>query len=104
VPVFFEKTQRGEATILSIYGTKDEIAQFADELKEGVAFHDIRRDAPPRIRTSHLRSSFFEDVEVLVVDEGQMQTLRTSERRKKLLIWAVWILLVTVVIVALYAA
>jgi hypothetical protein len=104
MPIFFEKRPRGEGSVLTIYGTKDEFARFADSLKDRVALQDLYRKPESNLRLPNLKSSSFDEVEVLVVSEKEALNLQRSVRRKKMLIFALWIVFITVTICVLLFA
>jgi hypothetical protein len=98
MPIFFEKRQRGEDSVLSIYGTTEELDRFAGDLKERLALRHVQRKPDQNLGVPNLKSSSFTDVEVLVVTAEEAKRLKMSERRKKHLIVAVWLIIVAVVI------
>jgi hypothetical protein len=102
MPIFFEKRSRGEdSSVLAIYGTKEDYAQLANDLKERLALQEIYREPESNLRIPNLSSSSFGDVEILVVSEEDAVDLQRSARRKKAMILAVWLLIVIAVVCAL---
>jgi hypothetical protein len=99
--IYFEKRERGESSVLSVYGTEEEITRLADDLKDGLALRRVIKNPDSRLQVPNLRSNTFDDVEVFVVDEDLLASLKRSEKKKKILIWCVWLLIVFFTILAL---
>lgn len=99
MPIFFEKRQRGEDPILSIYGTKDELGRLVSDLKERLALRELHHKPDPNLGVPNLKSTSFADVEVLVVTEEEAERLKKSDRRKHYLTLAIWLLIVGAIVV-----
>jgi hypothetical protein len=100
--IFFESKSRGEdSNVLSICGTKDDFAQLANDLKVRLALQDVYTKPESNLRIPNLKSASFDGIECIVVSDEKAAKLDRSVHRKKALILAVWLLIVTAIICAL---
>lgn len=102
MPIFFERRSRDEdSAVLSIYGTKEDFAQLAVDLKDRLALQDVYRKPEANLRLPNLKSSSFDDVQFLVVSDEEASKLERSAHRRKTLVYVIWFVIVAAVICAL---
>lgn len=104
MPIHFDTVSQGESTPkLRIAGTKEDLIQFAEELKRQAANSaDGQRD-PLRFDDTELRSHEF-DVEIRALTTRDLASLEKKGARRKRLTLIIWLVIVGATIALFYFA